>query len=310
MTVMFPAARVRPWVRVPSGVQPTWCPTSLTSAVEAKPDGSDPRDGVTVQLLSEGREIDQTGKTDSRKLQYLVRGAQTLDQAIDAPGIPGMYETHPLNPWLIVKNRSGRVLPGADNIYVITVIWDYPQLGSVEPGAPKPKWSFSQSSQRVEVDLDGNDIGSRVFFDDNLVATGVIDENAEIGMDVPVPEISFELEMPGARAFDPAIISTYLMTVNDRPFFGVNAGYCLYVGPSAEWVGPGMNDYKISHAFVLGQMYIPPRFQGDAGGAYLGIEYGFWFKFKKTPTGQRQAIKLVKSRIYPRSNFDALLTLT
>lgn len=292
---------------VPLNNDPLWVPRSYGF----DPQRGSARDrGVTVYDMYEGRSIRQTTTQDLRNKSFRVDGALSLDEAMEAPGVPLVGEAHPLNPYLLVIEKNGEVL-GPDH-YRVNVAYDYPKLGDVSQFMQRVRWSIGVTMQRWDTDIDGVTIGERLFwnksFDAPQIVDGdvVVDGDAVFGLDAEVPDVTLEVAAPQGTGFDIAVDSTYWFTVNDRPFFGLIAGSCKYVGAQTEMIGS--TTMSVVRMFRASLLQVPEPFRSDIGGATMvGPEYAPWFKYALTTDKRRVATQLKLARMCRQSNFDNLI---
>lgn len=295
--------RVKP-ISAESNV-PSWAPMSLI----ANPLTSAVRTDVVVSELYDGQTIKKSLGSDLRKRLFSVVGAESLDDAIEAEDLPALGDQHPLATYLRVVGKEAERLIG--NTWKVTVDYDYPNLMNVVMQTPRVRWSIGSTSQKWEVDLDGFTIGSPYLMKkvgSNYVSTGELDDKCELGATVNVPTIQFSVEMPGSQSFDILANSAYWNCTNRSSFFQLPPGTVEYLGPTSDQIGPV--DYKVVHNFQASWILIPPRFQSDAGGTYVGLKYAIWFYFGKDADGKRAALGLMKARVKNDADFDNLLVVT
>lgn len=267
--------------------------------------GTDGQDFVEIAERVNTRVVSET-LSSKEHVRIIKVKAISLEQALGDINVPQIGSRLSQESFKVCVSRRGleTEIPG---IYDIECIYNYPAYHDVAESLStvRQSWSISPGSEFWEVDLDGNPIGFREFVDEDGKPTGEIDEDAQLGMEVQKVEISFSLQMPSPSKYDPAFFSQFWNKVNDRVFFQIQPGFCLYTSCNADWVGPGPKDFKVTHNFKLGQVIMPDLWTQH--GKYIPIKNGIFFSFQKVD-GQRKPKELFLSRLYEEANFDSILT--
>lgn len=294
---------------IPLSLDPLWVPRALTTPASiAGGRGADP----VVYEMHDGREISHGSSYDVRKRVFRVDNATSLDEAMDVMGVPAVGNAHPKNPYIVVKDRLGELLGRSS--YKITVTYDYPGLSQWNPQGRRLRWTIGSTTQRWDVDLDGQIIGERCFWNRDSGpggspqmenGTAIFDPDVVYGMEAEITDVSLEIVESQPAAWVVQDDASFWHTVNDNTFFGLVPGCCLYNGASAEQISA--TGWALVRHFKAGIMSVPPAFIADAGGSYIGIEFGVWWRFKKV-SERRVPTQLMKARRHFRSNFDLLLT--
>jgi hypothetical protein len=255
--------------------------------------------------------VSQSSTSDTRRKSFRVDYVLSLDEAMDAPGVPAIGAEHPLNPFLLVAARDGE--PLGRSSYRVDITYDYPRLGSMGPWTRRIRWGIGETSQRWDVDMNGLAIGERTFWNRTFGGpqrdgngNPIVDDDAKFGVDVPIPDVNFQLLEPEQCSYDVAFDATFWGTVNDAVFFGLPPGFCRYVGAEAEELTAG--GWSVTRLFHAGATQVPPAFQEDVGGALIPLEYCLWWRFARTVNGQRVPTQLMKGRVALRANFDLMLS--
>lgn len=155
--------------------------------------------------------------------------------------------------------------------------------GIIEPDKQYVRWSGGTITRRIETDLDGYAIGSRswVLPDSGLPVSSkqrqlnnasLTNEHAEMGVDVQMPAMEFEIQVPLASSqWTQAHLYTTTRArsrVNETDFeftdewdtlFTIEAGWCLLRDVSVEPEPRSPSGHRIIYRFMVAALDLPDK---------------------------------------------------
>lgn len=127
--------------------------------------------------------------------------------ALNATGIPAVYDVHPYNVWLYVKDKS--VTPIGPKLYQVAVNY----VAIENPLAIDPDISWDYNITQEPIDKDINDVA--------------ITNSSHESPDPPIVEDFADLVLRVRRNqefFDPLVAASLINSVNESTFYGFAAG--------------------------------------------------------------------------------------
>lgn len=265
---------------------------------------------------------------------YTVIDATDPESALSCPGLPDIGDTSELDSELVVEAVETLLAPDSVRIYDVDVRWSMPGAGGPAPtNVQTVNWSFSTTTQKRMVDIDGVEIGETCFFKGRTAGTiervPFADDTAEIGLDVLAGMVEAEVNKPVPSAFNLGNVSRLItrvnqaaMTVDGYPFLPREV---MLVGASARRTVPApLNQFEITYRLVMGLSELPSgvvKFQArdDAVVTYdtipLGDGYVPMFEMRDKDGGtaltpetaaQKAPVAIRIHRLYPGGDFTAL----
>ena len=149
------------------------------------------------------------------------------------------------------------------------VIYATPSGSIFPPSLQQVHWSIGTVTQRTDIDIGGGVIGLPVFVNEQGRPLGRTDgrgdprynPHAEMGGDVLIPAVEFEIMVPLGSVFNPGIVATLAGRANGVDFSFVDhlgrhhlipRWYCLFMGGMAN-PETAMGD-RISYRFIYASM--------------------------------------------------------
>lgn len=210
---------------------------------------------------------DRTGRRAEKTWE--IQGAATFLDALNAPGLPALEDALAEEPELKCDGISVDEIPDSvTGFYAATVSYSDASGGGViiPPTAQSVTWTFATASQNVLVDIDGIPIGSRYFIWNPSVnvetQTPLLHEDAQLGADVLVPTIEFEVRKPIPSVFSASTIVALLGHCNAQNFTCDTNLFpprtCLFVGCGARRTALlPLNQFELALRFIGGQSKFP-----------------------------------------------------
>ena len=199
--------------------------------------------------IAEGSTVSADVRSGDRAVRvFRVEGVEgdnapaKIRQAMEAGGIPVMYEPHPTIPLLLVSNKTGTPIDEGTFDVVVTYEPIPPEDNIQEQNA---QISIGATVQTVQTNIDRN--GDTIELNpskDTGLKEGYV---GTVDVQVPSTRLSFSRreETPPSVA-----ISTLMGKINDAPFVGFPTGSVLCTGINAS-SSDGGETYNVTYEFQV-----------------------------------------------------------
>ncbi|MBN1435680.1 MAG: hypothetical protein JW936_01270 [Sedimentisphaerales bacterium] len=124
-------------------------------------------------------------------------------EALDCPNIPQMWEVHFYDPWMFVVASEG----SWKSPTCVRVVVQYDRVADPLAERPTVRWSHANSSEQIDVDINGDPI------------TGSSNETYEDPVTKDIPDVVLYYQ-DNVAAFDHLQATDFIKSLNDRPCFG------------------------------------------------------------------------------------------
>lgn len=232
------------------------------------------------ELIDTGDAQKGAGNIEYRIRRFIVEPDSTYDfdkpdQAIDHPDLPEEGDSHPNAPYLKARRFTSKYqVDSANPIRVIVEVEYTVGGGTLTWQDIKYHWRMGTTSQKIDVDLDGKQIGHLYVKDytnpsqnrPGQLYRWTLDEDRDIGTNILVPQLELVIEMPIPYILSPdkiASIRALVGTTNDadfppssffpRPTFTIPRGRALLTGVDLMHLTLD-NQYKATFIYRVAQV--------------------------------------------------------
>lgn len=251
------------------------------------------------------------------------------EDAINHPDLPRLYDTHPRDNELVVKNRNWRLLKASsgDKLAVEVSCIYTSRSGVLQLPSSLIKFHFrgGLTTQYIQTDLEGKVIGNEYIKYIRAETPNrwemKKDPFAKLGANLIIgtPLLIVEFPIP-YRLLTPATLQNALATVNSEEFpiirpFRFPPGTVQLINYDANEIGPEPGDYQLVLYFRTGRM----RAKDPVSGNMLNIKLSehAWYDYQVVETfsngpgsdiiATREPIKLHRAKVQEEFDYNIFL---